>query len=126
MSTVVDASALLAFLHKEPGAEKVEAALDGARISAVNWAEVMQKALRQNVDTAGMQAAFIELGVHFEPFTPTQAETAAQLWEPGKALGLSLADRACIALASELSLPILTGDRVWTRLEIDVEIVLFR
>ncbi len=126
MSTVVDASALLAFLHKEPGAEKVEAALDGARISAVNWAEVMQKALRQNVDTTGMQAAFIELGVHFEPFTPTQAETAAQLWKAGKALGLSLADRACIALASELNLPILTGDRAWTRLEIDVEIVLFR
>ncbi|MCW8828416.1 MAG: type II toxin-antitoxin system VapC family toxin [Gammaproteobacteria bacterium] len=126
MSTVVDASALLAFLHKEPGAEKVEAALDGARVSAVNWAEVVQKALRQSVDTVGMQAAFIEVGVQFEAFTPTQAETAARLWEPGKALGLSLADRACIALASELSLPILTGDRAWTRLDIDVEIVLFR
>lgn len=126
MSRVLDASALLAFLHNEPGAGKVEAALNGARVSAVNWAEVVQKALQQNVDTAGMQEGFIEVGVQFEPFTPTQAETAARLWEPGKALGLSLADRACIALASDLSLPILTGDRAWTRLNTGVEIVLFR
>jgi PIN domain nuclease of toxin-antitoxin system len=126
VNTVLDASALLAFLHKEPGAEQVEAALNGARVSTVNWSEVVQKALQRDVDTSGMQEAFIEVGVHIEPFTPAQAEAAARLWKPGKAIGLSLADRACIALASELSLPIMTADRAWTRLETGVEIVLLR
>ncbi len=118
----MDASALLALLHNEPGTETVEPALDGALVSTVNWAEVIQKALKRNVDVSGMQEAFGEVGVQFEPFTSAQAEVAAHLWERCRSQGLPFADRACLALATERNLPVLTGDRAWAGLDLGIEI----
>ena len=126
MSSILDASALLAFLHQEPGAERVESALDGALISAVNWAEVVQKSLRRQTDVSWMQEGFAEVGVLFEPFTPAQAETAARLWDKTRRQGLSLADRACLALAMERNTPVLTADRAWGELDLGVEIQVIR
>ena len=123
---VLDASALLAFLHDEPGGEKVSPALDGARVSAVNWSEVLQKSLQRDVDVAGMRQEFTEVGVNFEPFTPQQAETAAWLWSQARNHGLSLADRACLALAIDKGLPVITADRAWGRLNLDIEIRVLR
>ncbi len=122
MSVVLDASALLAYLHAEMGGERVGSMLEGAHISAVNWSEVVQKALQRGVDTEGMQQALLELGVIFEPLTTRQAEIAAHLFQPTRALGLSLADRACLALALDLALPAVTADRVWGQLKLDIEI----
>lgn len=119
---VLDASALLAFLHAEPGGDSVAHALEGGRISAVNWWEVLQKSLHRNVNTEGMQQEFIEVGMSFEPFTPHQAETAARLWSRTRNRGLSLADRACLALAMDKALPVLTADRAWGELGLDVEV----
>ena len=59
MSVVLDASALLAFLHDEPGGERVSHALEGGCVSTVNWCEVLQKSLQRNVDIEGMQQEFI-------------------------------------------------------------------
>ncbi len=101
MTFVLDASALLAFLCDEPGAVRVRKALDGSLVSAVNWSEVVQKSLQRQVDVAGMRDEFCEVGVVFEPFTPAHAEIAAHLWAKTQDLGLSLADRACLALAIE-------------------------
>lgn len=126
MSVVLDASALLAFLHDEPGGEKVSAVLEGARVSAVNWCEVLQKALQRDVDVAGMQQEFTDVGVRFEPFTPQQAERAAWLWSHTRNHGLSLADRACLALAMDQGLPVFTADRAWSRLNLDIEIRVLR
>ena len=123
---VLDASALLAFLHDEPGGEKVSPALDGARVSAVNWSEVLQKSLQRDVDVAGMRQEFTEVGVNFEPFTPQQAETVAWLWSHTRNHGLSLADRACLALAMDKGLPVITADRAWGRLNLDIEIRVLR
>ena len=123
---VLDASALLAFLHDEPGAERVREALDGGMVSAVNWAEVMQKSLLRRADVSGMQEDFYEVGVVFESFTPNQAEVAAKLWDKTRRQGLSLADRACLALAMERKSPILTADRAWAELGLNVEIQLVR
>nr|VFJ55913.1 MAG: PIN domain nuclease, a component of toxin-antitoxin system (PIN domain) [Candidatus Kentron sp. FW] len=122
MSQILDASALLAFLHGESGARVVEEALDGALISAVNWAEVVQKSLERQADISWMREGFSKVGVVFEPFTPVQAEIAAHLWSRARHHGLSLADRACIALAMDRQLPILTADRVWGELALPVEI----
>lgn len=122
MTRVLDASALLAFLHDEPGAEAVGQALDGALVSPVNWAEVLQKSLARRADVSGMRDEFVDLGVKFEPFTAAQAETAARLWESTRQLGLSLADRACLALAIEKRAAVLTADRAWTGLRLAVEI----
>ena len=126
MSVVLDASALLAFLHDEPGSEVVSRALEGACVSAVNWSEVLQKSLHRQVDIEGMRQEFIAVGVSFEPFTPAQAETAARLWPRTRNQGLSLADRACLALAMDRGLPALTADRAWGALELDIEIRLVR
>ncbi len=126
MTLVLDASALLAFLHEEPGADRARQALDGAVVSAVNWAEVVQKSLQRRANVTGMREEFSEVGVIFEPFTPEQAEIAAHLWETTRRHGLSLADRACLALAMERKAPVLTSDRAWGELELRVEIQLLR
>ena len=123
---ILDASALLAFLHNEPGAEQVHMALDSAHVSTVNWAEVLQKSLRRQVDITGMQEEFTEIGVTFEPFTPNQAELTAQLWDKTRKFGLSLADRSCLALAIDKEAVVLTADRAWTKLDVGIEILLIR
>lgn len=126
MTVVLDASALLAFLHDEPGADRVQRVLDRAIVSAVNWAEVVQKSLLKRADVTGMQGEFAEVGMVFEPFTTSQAELAAHLWESTRRNGLSLADRACLALAMERKEPVLTADRAWGKLGLDVDIRLLR
>ncbi len=126
MSVVLDASALLAFLHEEPGGELVSPVLEGARVSAVNWSEVLQKSLQRRVDVEGMRQEFTDVGVIFEPFTPEQAETAARLFTQTRNHGLSLADRACLALAMDKGLPTMTADRAWAAIELDVEIEVIR
>lgn len=123
---VLDASALLAFLHDEPGAARVRDALEGGSVSAVNWAEVVQKASRRGVEVTGMREEFEDIGVVFEPFTPEQAEVAARLWERTRTRGLSLADRACLALGMERRVAVLTADREWVELELGVRIILVR
>jgi len=123
---ILDASALLAFLHDEPGANRVQEAFDGAMVSAVNWSEVVQKSLQRRVDISDLQQEFSEIGIVFEPFTPNQAEIAAHLWDKTRQLGLSLADRACLALAMERNTPVLTADRAWSKLALDIEIQLIR
>lgn len=126
MTLVLDASSLLAFLHDEPGADRVWAALSGAMVSAVNWSEVVQKSVQRQADITGMRQEFAQAGVVFSPFTAEQAEIAALLWEKTRYLGLSLADRACLALAMERQLPILTADRAWSGLDLDLDIQLIR
>jgi len=123
---VLDASALLAFLHDEPGGDEITPVLEDAWVSAVNWSEILQKSLQREVDIDGMQQAFTELGVRFEPFTAHQAEVAARLWSHTRGRGLSQADRACLALAIDRSLPVLTADRAWAALELEVEIRVVR
>jgi PIN domain nuclease of toxin-antitoxin system len=126
VTQVLDASALLAFLHDELGANRVQQAFDNAVVSVVNWAEVVQKSLWRQADVAGMREEFTEVGVIFEPFTIIQAEIAARLWEKTRTHGLSLADRACLALALDRNLPVLTADRAWADLGLEVEIQLVR
>jgi PIN domain nuclease of toxin-antitoxin system len=123
---ILDASALLVFLHNEPGAERVRIALDSARVSTVNWAEVLQKSLRRQVDINSMQEEFTEIGVTFEPFTPNQAELVAHLWEKTRQFRLSLADLSCLALAMEQEAAVMTADRAWANLDLGIEIQLVR
>ncbi len=126
MIQVLDASALLAFLHDEPGADRVRRVFENAIVSAVNWAEVVQKSLLRGANVSGMREEFSDVGVVFEPFTSEQAETAAKLWETTHRYGLSLADRACLALAMEHNASVLTADRAWGDLDLGVRIHLLR
>lgn len=126
MTVVLDASAVLAFLHDEPGGSEVGAVLQGSLVSTVNWAEVVQKALAHGVDIAGMQADFSDIGVTFVPFTTNQAELAAGIWLQNRSAGLSLADRACLALALDCQAPVFTADRAWHGLSLGIDIRLLR
>jgi len=124
--TVLDASALLAYLQQEPGASVVAEGLDGALLSSVNLAEVLQKAAQFDADTTGLADDLVELGLRIEPFSVRQAALAAELWEATRAWGLSLADRACLALASEHKARVLTADRVWAELSLPLKIEVIR
>jgi PIN domain nuclease of toxin-antitoxin system len=113
-------------LHKESGWEAVREVLGGASLSTVNWSEVLQKAKAHGVDTAGMREEMEATGVQLVPFTAEDAEVAADLWDAGKALGLSLGDRACLALARRLGLQAVTTDRTWKRLIAGVMVCVVR
>jgi len=126
LSAVLDASALLAWMHDEDGAERVAAVLDGAVVSAVNWSEVVQKLLQRGAEVEGLLEDMSELGVRIEPFTAAQADASARLWASTRNAGLSLGDRACLSLAAERALPALTGDRAWAALSLHVQVDLIR
>jgi ribonuclease VapC len=123
---VLDASALLAVLNREPGAERVAPLLDGAVMSCVNWSEVLQKSAMHGVETGELGADIEGLGVTFVPFMADDAEETARLWPLTRSAGLSLGDRACLALAARESLPAVTTDRNWATLALDVRVVVIR
>jgi PIN domain nuclease of toxin-antitoxin system len=123
---VLDASALLAYLHGEPGQTRVEAILAAACICSVNWSEVIQKSLAKNVDVRGMREDFVQMGLKIAAYTPLQAELAGRLWNETRRFGLSLADRSCFALALDKSLPVLTADRAWADLDLGVNVEVLR
>ena len=128
---VLDASAVLALLHDEAGADRVERALAaGAAISALNWAEVLAKLIVEGGDPHAVVAMALpgEPGSPLDlvPFDEQQARDSAQLVRQTRGLGLSLADRAALALASSRRLPVLTTDRAWKSLRLPIKIEVIR
>lgn len=104
MTAVLDASAALALLRTEPGHEQVAELLPGSVMSALNYSEVVQKLAQLGSTTAEDDtAALIALGTTVAPFDMTAAITTARLWLVTRAAGLSLADRACLALTADVS-----------------------
>ena len=126
MRAVLDASALLAFLLDEPGQHKVDEVLAEAVISAVNWSEVMQQLVKRGESIAGCRSDLEALGLSIMALDAEAAEQTALLWPKGRTFGLSLGDRACIALGAALEVPILTADRVWATAFPDFSIQLIR
>ena len=125
---VLGASALLALLNQEPGWHRVASALvdDDATISAVNDAEVLQKAARVGVPAEAVDAQLDGLGVTVSPFGRLNARLAASLYRHQS--GLSLADRVCLGLARSLASPAYAADRLWESwaIEFGVQAVLIR
>jgi PIN domain nuclease of toxin-antitoxin system len=125
-SAVLDASVLLAHLSGAKGSEAVPELASGALLSTVNLAEVIAKLLERNF-TANEAGAAI-YGYRFDPvpFDRELARRTGVLRPLTKALGLSLGDRACLALAEREGLPVLTTDKSWARLNIGIEIRIIR
>ncbi len=123
---VLDASALLARLHGEPGAEAVARYLSVALVSAVNLAEVGARLADLGMPDEVARQAIESLGVTIAPFDEDLAYASAALRASTRRRGLSLGDRACLALALLRSVPVLTGDRAWAELDIGVEVRLIR
>lgn len=112
MSCVLDASAVLAFLQRETGADVVEQHLvEGASCGAANWAEVAQKVRAQGRSWELARALLSTYGLRVEAVTQEDAEWAADRWRARE--GLSLADRLCLALRERLDVPALTADEAW-------------
>lgn len=117
---VLDASALLAYLRDEPGAEVVsEAIAGGAAVSAVNLAEVLSRVADRGRDPAALVVRMTERGllggaIAVESFTTADAVETARLRPLTRKAGLSLGDRACLALARRLEAPALTADLAWS------------
>jgi len=110
--TVLDASALLAFVQGEDGAGVVEAALaDTSVCGAANWSEVAQKVRGAGRDWGLVRALLVSYGLQVEPVTADDAEWAARRWTRGE--GLSLADRLCLALGERRDADVLTADGAW-------------
>jgi PIN domain nuclease of toxin-antitoxin system len=127
MTVLLDASALLAFLLEERGADVVRARLPGAQMSTVNLAEVASR-----LSASHTQAAFTD-AIERSPLRlrkpdPWLAIQAGYLLPITKPFGLSLADRFCIALARREQLPVVTADRDWSRIAdaVGVEVIQIR
>ncbi|NCJ05292.1 PIN domain-containing protein [Synechococcales cyanobacterium C] len=129
---VLDASALLAYLQGEAGSDLVATALtQGTALSAVNWAEVLSKLLERGKQPQDVVAQLRDLGllsqaIQIYPVEEALALTIAELLPKTRAMGLSLGDRACLALALKLNLPALTSDKVWRNVDVGVSVRLIR
>jgi ribonuclease VapC len=129
---VLDASALMALIHKEEGEASVAAALAGrSAISVVNWAEVLSKVAERGGDPVALELDYRERGfiggaLAIEAMTEADCVQVARLRPITVKQGLSLADRTCLALAGRLSVPALTTDQSWAEAAVDTEVQLIR
>ncbi len=123
---VLDASAILAIMHAEPGADKVRPYLPGAYLSAVNAAEVTAKLVDGGANPSEAGDRLLRLGPRLMAFDESDVVPGAQLRAESRAAGLSLADRACLTLARRLGVPAVTADRKWATIKSDIDVELIR
>jgi ribonuclease VapC len=125
-SVVLDASALMAFLHSEPGSDMVWQALSDALISAVNYSEVLKKAIERGKEAEHVASAIRRLSLVIVPFDEQLAMTSAELYPQAKPHGMSFADRACLALGVLRGCAVLTAERKMRLLSLPIKVKLIR
>jgi PIN domain nuclease of toxin-antitoxin system len=123
---VLDASALLALIHREPGSERVAPMMPRAVIGAVNMAEVVGKLAYGGLPEDSIRAALGPLGIHAVAFDEEQALEVGLLRNRLGRSGLSLADLCCLTLAGRLGAPAITADRKWLEVDADVDVITIR
>lgn len=126
IESVLDASAIIAFLRGEAGADKVAPAIATSVASSVNVAEVVAWLSRGPMDEQEIRGAIDDLGLDIRAFDKEAAISTGLLWRATRARGISFGDRACLSLARQLDLPVLTADRAWAKLDVAVEVRLVR
>lgn len=122
----MDASAILAVLNGERGRDRAMKAMSSGRICAINLAEVVSNMAEEGVRETEIESWAQRLPVIVVDFDRDLAMQAGFLRKTTSHKGLSLGDRACLALAMRENLPVMTGDRAWTDLDLPVEVVLIR
>lgn len=123
---VLDASAVLALIHREPGEARVGELLGRSAISTVNLAEVHGKLIQRGAPDEVAWAAIQRLDLEIVTFDTAQAHAVGSMLPPTRHLGLSLGDRACLALAQQRGVPAVTTDRNWAKLELGIAIEVIR
>ena len=124
--SVIDTSAMLAFILEEAGGNEVVPRLSDGVMSAVNYSEVLVKLMDRGaplVEAIGFVSPF---SLDIVPFGDELAAMSASLRPVTKHIGLSFADRACLALAIQLGLPVLTADKAWSQLKLEIDIMQIR
>ncbi len=125
-SAVLDTSALLAYVNGEPGADDVAAVIGDAAISTVNYAEAVTKLVDKGMPVNLARTALGIAGLDIVDFDRRLAEQAGAMFVTTKPFGLSLGDRACLALAAREGVAAFTGDRVWSKLGSEFKVRLIR
>ena len=123
---VLDSSAILAVIFQEPGAEKVSDLLNGGLLSTVNLAEVHTVLALRGVPPGRIRGRVEEMGCEVCLFIEEQAHLTGELVAKTRAYGLSLGDRACLALALDRKATVYTADRNWKNLGLAVEVNVIR
>ncbi len=123
---VLDASAVLAWLRREAGEDTVQAVIHSSALCAVNLAEVVTKLIERGMAPERAVLTANRVPCEVAPFDKDLAVQTGLLRQATRALGLSLGDRACLALALREGLPVLTADRAWAELDVGVEIRMLR
>ena len=125
-SVVLDASALMAFLHSEPGGDIVWQALSDALISAVNYSEVLKKAIERGKEVESVAAVIRRLSLVIVPFDEAHAAAAAELYPQAKPHGMSFADRACLSLGVLRRSTVVTAERKMKLVSLPIKVKLIR
>ena len=123
---VFDASAVLVLVYGEPGADVVKRTIDRGIISCVNLSEVIAKLTDEGWEPTLVRSTMDRLDLRVVAFDEDQAYLSGLLRTITRPFGLSLGDRACLALAQSAALPTITGERRWADIPINVEIQLIR
>jgi len=126
VSHVLDASAVLAYAHNEPGGARVAAVMEAAYLSTVNLSEAIAKFVERGTDYGQLQSELRFSGVTLVPFEVADAYAAGALRAATRRFGLSFGDRACLTLAKRLGYPVLTTDRAWAKLDLGVPVEVIR
>ena len=127
MSAIVfDSSVVIAILKQDPGFSTAESSISDALISTVNMSEVATYLARNSVPKDTIQEVLASFPIQVVPFEESLAIQTGCLYSSCKHLGLSLGDRACLALALSRKMPVLTADRVWSKLDLGISIQVLR
>lgn len=126
MTVVLDASAVLALLYDEPGAEVVRKQTQGAQLLSVNLSEVLTRVIDKGGDPEKVKNLLDRLEIRVARFDEPIAVAAALLRNPTRHVGASLGDRACLAFSLASGLPVLTADQKWALLDLGIDIQMIR
>lgn len=126
MKQVIDASVVLAYLRDEPGGDVLVRDDGPFCLSSVNLAEIMTKVIDLGLSSDDITRVLKKLPIENFDYVREDAVCTAKFRTASRRLGLSLGDRACLALAARLAVPVLTADTVWAELDLDIEIRLIR